>query len=218
MPIYRVNVQYSFLGQPMENVLWYRDGGSTVGLDPVVACAELGERVRDNIVISQAGQTRLMDIWPRGVQAEVVEVSYLSAPNLDPLLSAPVLTNIGAAVSALNAAAYAPEAAAIIRLNCGIGTVNPLDYTPRRGYFCFGPLAEDATLENGQIAAGFATALANFSAALLATQDIGGGFTAVPIRVGRGRNGVGTLVNGFSDIVSASVRSDATWRRSRSGS
>lgn len=217
MPIYRANIQYNFLGQPMENVLWYRDTGGVVGLDPATACAELGERVRDNIILPQVGQTRLLDIWARGVTAEVVEVSYLSAPNLDPLLSAPVLTNVGVAAPVTNAAAYAPESAAIIRLNCGITTVNPLDYTPRRGYFCFGPLAEDATLENGQLGVFWLTALSNLSAALLAVQDIGGGFTATPIRVGRGRNSVGTLVNGFADIVSASVRADATWRRSRSG-
>lgn len=225
MAILKASIRYSFVGQPMVNTLWYRTvPDNPLGIDYATAAQGLGAWVRDNVVLSAAGQTRMIDILPKGVNFDFVEVQAYAPPvfpllNPTELLNAPVVTQVNASTSALNSEAYAPEVVAIIRLICETVAFTPGVYTPRGGYIAFGPLPQDVTLENGVITSGYQTSLSNFSAALLAQASLGGGFVADPCRVGVGRildvGGAEVVAWGFANVGSAAVKSKASWRRSR---
>jgi len=227
MGILKASIRYSFVGQPMVNTLWYRTvPDNPLGIDYGAAAAGLGEWVRDNVVLAQVGQTRMIDILPKGVNFDNIEVQAYAPPvfpSLNPteLLNAPVSTTVNASTSALNSEAYAPEVVAIIRLICQTTVFSPGVYTPRGGYIAFGPLPQDVTLENGVISSGYQTTLANFSAALLAQASLGGGFVADPCRVGVGNvldiGGANVVAWGFATVGSTAVKTKASWRRSRSG-
>jgi len=81
MGILKASIRYSFVGQPMVNTLWYRTvPDNPPGIDYGLAAAGLGAWVRDNVVLAQVGQTRMIDILPKGVNFDNVEVQAYAPP------------------------------------------------------------------------------------------------------------------------------------------
>lgn len=214
MPGYRADVRWTFNGQLMESVLWYRDTGSDVGLDGPTAASGLGASIRDNIILVQVGQTRLANLLAASTLFTEVSVMRVSLPDLVPLLNAPVVTSVNLA-SVQGALAFSPQAVYILSLRCAVGTIAPGDYTPSRGYLALGPATEGGVAPTGQIEPVTLTELDNFGAAIQMVQPMGGGFTATPIRVGRGANSFGAQTNGFADITDVQPATIVSWRRSR---
>ncbi|UOF80602.1 hypothetical protein [Inoviridae sp.] len=221
MSLLKATIGYSFLGQPMANVLWYETvPADPVGIDLVLAAQGLGEWVRDNVVEPAVGETRMFNIHPKGVSYERVSVQVYAppvAPSANPreLLTAPQVTPINLNTPGTSSEAFSPEVTYRIMLSCAQVTLNPLDYTPAGGYLAIGPAFDGSTLENGEIIEATYTGLVNFTAALLSNADLGGGFTARPIRVGVSKAGRPFPVFGWSPITSASVARKVSWRRSR---
>ncbi len=215
MPLYKATVGYSYFGQVMANILWYRDTGNLIGLDGVAAQQGLADAIKNDVVLGGVvGQTRLGDILPNEVRFDEVRVQRVDPVTFLPITNAPAVSNIG-----LNGLfgddAGSPGLVAIMNLRCPVTTLAPTDYTPSSGYLAIGPIPESAVENTGNLTSTYAGYLDNFGAAVKAVLDIGGGFTATPIRAGRGKNGLGNLTNGFADILSTSIRQKVSFRRSR---
>lgn len=216
MSLYRVAINYSRSGQSMCNVLWYRDGALIpLGLDAITAQQTLADEVRDNVVLGGViGQTRLADILPSTVTIDDVTSQRVDANTWLPEVSAPSVSNISLAGLASGTAAADPICA-IMKLTCAASTLTPIDYTPGHGYLAIGPLLASWVGNDHELAGGCLDSFQAFGAALVGEIDLGGGFVAVPIRVGRGKNGLGIRVRGFNDIQNASVKTQWSYRRSR---
>jgi len=216
MSLYRVAVNYSFDGQSMANILYYRDQFvAPVGLDALTAQQGAAEAVKANVVLGGVvGETRLANILPTAVLLENVTAWRLNANTHLPELSGPSIANINLAALAAGAPG-APAICAIMRLTCPAVTITPTDYTPGAGYLALGPLLNGWIGSDGAIAGGALDSFEGFGASLIETLPIGGGFNIVPIRVGRGRNQVNQVVLGFNDVSGAAVKPLWSFRRSR---
>ena len=221
MSLLKATIGYSFLGQPMANVLWYETvPADPVGIDLVAAAQGLGTWIKQNVIEPAVGQTRLFNIHPKGVSYEGVSVMVYAPPlppSINPreLLTAPQVTAVNLNTPGTSTEAFSPEVTFRIKLACAQVTLNPLDYTPAGGYLAIGPALDNSTLENGEIVTDRFNDLNNLSAAFIANADLGGGFTARPIRVGVSRAGRPFPVFGWSPITGASVARKVSWRRSR---
>lgn len=217
MSLYKAVIGYTYEGQKMANILYYRDAGSTILLDAVLAQQQLADAIRENVVLGGViGQTRLADILPNECFLDEVRVQRISATTFKPETNSPSVSNIGLP-SLYGDDAQSPMICAIMQLVCPASTLAPTDYTPKGGYLAIGPIAKTATDKNGVLTQTQQGYFNNFGAALVQTLDMGGGYLAKPIRIGRGKNSLGFTVNGFNDIQNASVRAKSSFRRSRGG-
>lgn len=215
MPLYKVTIGFQYGSRPMANILWYRDTGSLIGLDGVAAQNGLADAVKNNVVLGGVvGETRLADILPNEVQLTEVRCQRVDAVTFAPITNAP-------SVSTVNLPALFGEDAGItggiarLKILCPVSTLAPTDYTPKGGFLAIGPIPESAVENTGNISTVYQGYLNNFGAAVKTVQPIGAGFTATPIRVGRGKNALGNLTNGFADILDVAAALRASFRRSR---
>lgn len=222
MALYRADIRYTYLGQPMLNTLWYRDNpNDPIGINYLAAAQGLGVWVKENVIELALGQVRLANLLVAGTNFDSVAVMPYAPPSIGSinpveLLTAPQVTPVNLATLGANGQAWSPECCLIIRLRCAAVTLNPLDYTPSGGYLAIGPIGETGTIEGGTLNIDFQQAVQDFTAALLADADLGGGFSAKPIRVGVAKaNRLPPGTFGWSDITSAEVRSKVSFRRSR---
>jgi hypothetical protein len=218
MSLYAVAIRYLVGSQKMQMGLHYRDADVfPVDLDVRTACQQLGAKVRDSVIVSVMGQTRLENFMAAGVNFTHVAVNRLDANTHKPEMLSAVEVPVNIVISALNAGEMgAPEITAILNFKAGTRSISPTDYEPKRGYIAIGPIPASRYLPNGQLKSDSLQALDNFGAALIAPLDIGGGFVVKPIIVGKHKI-LGVTQLGFSDIADTSPRPTITWRRSRSG-
>lgn len=215
MALYKAVIGYSYQGQPMANILYYRDTGSDVGINGVLAQQNLAQAIKDNVVLGGVvGQTRLGDILPTEAILDEVRCQRIDAVTFRPVTNAPSIVNIGLP-GLFGDDAMSPGLCAILRLICPASTVLPTDYTPSGGYLAIGPVPKNAANPAGELTLTQQGYYNNLSAAILQVQDMGGGFTATPIRIGRGKNSLNIVVNGFNDVQSVSVNPKVSFRRSR---
>lgn len=215
MALYKAVIGFDYLGQKMANILYYRDGGNELLVDGVTAQEKLAEEILQNVVLGGVvGQTRLGDILTNECVLDEIRVQRINAVTFAPLTNAPHVENINL-VGLSNGDAATPGHVAIMRLICPATTIAPTDYTPKSGYIAIGPLRKDATTTNGLLTADSQTAFGQLSAALVQTLTDSGGFEYKPIRVGRGKNALGNMTNGFNDVQSASINIKTSFRRSR---
>lgn len=216
MSLYRVAINFTFQGQAMCNVLWYRDANLIpLAIDVPTAQQQLAEAVRDEVVLGGVvGETRLANILPTAVTLDDVTAQRIDANSYLPEVSAPSVANIGLPALASGTPAASPVCA-IMKLVCVAKTITPTDYTPAGGYLAIGPLLSAWVGNDNEIAGGALDSFQGFGASLVKTLDMGAGFLAKPIRVGKGKNGLGITVRGFNDIQNASVRNRWSFRRSR---
>lgn len=224
MALYKASIMGNFLGQRFVNVLWYEDvPPDPVGIDGLTAAQELGERIRSNIVQLAAFQTRMLDVTARGYTCERIEVMRYNPPpigsaNPVELLNSPQVINVNLSAPAVNDRAHSPMSVILIKLNCAGETLNPLDYTPRGGYIAVGPAQFGWVLEDGSITATQMGWLNQWAPLLAQSQDIGGGFTVRPVRVGVSRPPARPITTfGWAHVTSVSVNPRISFRRSRSG-
>lgn len=215
MSLYSANVRYDYKGQQMQIGFQYRDTSPLpVGLDARTACIQLGEAVRDNLVAAVVGQSRLADLVAKDVNFTAVSVNRIDANTWLPELLAPVEVDMGFTSWTSSPAADSPATVAILRVSGGIRSLSPLDYEPKRGYKCIGPVPGSYSLPDGTLTNSYMSSLDDFGAAVSAVLDMGAGFTATPVIFGK-RNILGAVQRGFADIVDTSPKSTLSWRRSR---
>ena len=181
MSLYRCFIRFSFDGQEMGNVLWYRDEQALpIGLDVPTAQQQLAEAVRDDVVMGGVvGETRLANILPTAVTLDDVTAQRIDANTWSPEVSAPSVANIGLPSLASGQAAASPICA-IMRLVCVAKTLMPTDYSPSGGYLAIGPLLAGWVGNDNEIAGGALDSFTGFGASLTKVLDMGGGFRAVP--------------------------------------
>lgn len=210
MGFYRCDMRYEFVGQQMQNTLYYRERDPSPG-DLVVKSTELGEILTAHFFPGVGAQW--LSLYPS--TAHLVEWAIMPYADIGfgPALTSPVL-------NAIDRVGYGPDTVlppgncVILRFLLRTASLGSGLYFPRRSYISFGPVPEVHVDPTGHLESA-ATASYGEMGALLASNvgTLGGAGGFAPVRFGQGPSPL--FLRGFAEVDGCTPKSTISYRKSR---
>ena len=210
MGFYRADMRYSYAGQYMQNTLHYRDRDPFTG-DLVTQSQLLGEKLNDHFFPDLLGQWQ--SVYPTSAQLIEWAIMPYDQATFGPALSSPVLVSIGKNGNG-DDAVLPPGMVVIMRFLLRTAVLTSGLYQPRRSYLAIGPVAESHVDENGILepsSRDWFNVLGTIFAGNVGTAGGVGGWA--PVRFGEGPAPL--HLRGFAEVDGCTVRSTASYRKSR---